>query len=169
METYALPSPLTGKIIEKKLQMIDEDAERLLTDKDLEGYATETFVTEKIAEAQISGSGSVDLTGYATKTYVNTEINKAKPDLTPYAKKTDIPDVSDFATESFVTEKIAEAQLGGEEVDLSGYATKEYVDDAFEDKEFLPSYDASNEGQFLRIVSGVATWSTITNAEDSTF
>lgn len=38
------------------------------------GYATETFVTNKIAEAQLSGgdSGSVDLSGYATKDDLNT-------------------------------------------------------------------------------------------------
>lgn len=39
---------------------------------------------------------------------------------------------ADYATQSFVTNKIAEAQLGGGEsgsVDLSGYATKDYVDD----------------------------------------
>lgn len=77
METYALPSPLTGKMVEKKLQMIDETAQYLLTDKNL--------------------------------------------------------------------------------------------DTALEGKEFLPSYDASNEGQFLRIIGGALRWATITNAEDSTF
>lgn len=33
----------------------------------------------------------------------------------------------------------------------------------------LPSYDASNEGQFLRIIGGVPAWSAVPNAEDNTF
>ena len=40
----------------------------------LEGYATETFVTNKIAEASLSGSG-VDLSGYATKDELNAKAN----------------------------------------------------------------------------------------------
>ena len=36
----------------------------------LEGYATEQFVTSKIAEAKLEG-GDVDLTGYATEAWVN--------------------------------------------------------------------------------------------------
>lgn len=36
---------------------------------------------------------------------------------------------TNYATETFVTNKIAEAELGGEEVDLSGYATKDEIKD----------------------------------------
>ena len=36
---------------------------------------------------------------------------------------------TNYATETFVTNKIAEAELGGEEVDLSGYATKDDIKD----------------------------------------
>lgn len=89
--------------------------------------------------------GNVDLTGYATEKYVR-EYAQPKGDyLTEvpegYAKTEDIPkkpgDIgaqpagnyltevpSDYATKEFVTNKIAEAELGGEEVDLSGYAQK---------------------------------------------
>jgi hypothetical protein len=42
-----------------------------------------------------------------------------------------------YATKTFVTDKIAEAQLGGGEVDLTGYATKDYVDDMLGDIESL--------------------------------
>ena len=42
----------------------------------LEGYATETFVTNKIAEASLSG-GEVDLSGYATKDDLNTKADKS--------------------------------------------------------------------------------------------
>ena len=33
----------------------------------------------------------------------------------------------------------------------------------------LPPCDSTNEGQFLRVVNGVATWATIPNAEEATF
>ena len=46
------------------------------------------------------------------------------------SKTSDLTNDSNYATETFVTSKIAEAQLGGEEVDLSAYATKTYADNA---------------------------------------
>ena len=67
-------------------------------------------------------------------------------DLSEYAKKNDIPDVSAFiteipaeyvkeseleskgyATETFVSAEIAKAKLEGDDVDLSGYATKDDI------------------------------------------
>lgn len=33
----------------------------------------------------------------------------------------------------------------------------------------LPSCDSTNNGQFLRVVNGAATWSTVPNAEEATF
>ena len=91
------------------------------------GLATETFVTNKIAEASLSG-GEVDLSGYATKS-----------ELSDYAKTSNIPtktsqltndsgyltsipsdyvteselNAKGLATETFVTNKIAEASLSG--------------------------------------------------------
>lgn len=41
--------------------------------------------------------------------------------------KPTIPSIDGLATETFVTNKIAEAQLSGENVDLSGYATKDDI------------------------------------------
>lgn len=68
-------------------------------------------------------------------------LEQARVDLTGYAKTTDIPtkpeDIgaqpagnyltavpSGYATEEYVRNRIAEAELGGEEVDLSGYLQK---------------------------------------------
>ena len=58
--------------------------------------------------------------------------------------------LSGYATESFVSESIANAQLGGDgEVDLSAYATKKYVDDYTGGKKQVyltqAEYDALNE------------------------
>ena len=109
--------------------------------------ATETFVTNKIAEASISG-GDVDLSAYATIEFVNQEIKeieltpgpqgpqgerglqgpqgpKGDAGTTSWDEITDKP--TNLATETYVQEKIAEASLSGGEVDLSAYATRDYV------------------------------------------
>ncbi len=69
---------------------------------DLSNYYTKAEVNEQIANA--ATGGTVDLSGYVTEAELN---NK------------------NFATETFVTNKIAEASLSGGNVDLSGYATKD--------------------------------------------
>lgn len=129
---------------------------------DLTGYATEEYVAKKIAEAELA-EGEVDLSAYYTKSETDKKIEDAvaaipEVDLTDYAKKSEIPsttglatvsyvdekfnsvdiDLTGYATESYVTQKIAEAQLGGEDVDLDGYATEKYVDDAIAAIELTP-------------------------------
>lgn len=79
------------------------------------GLATETFVTNKIAEASLNG-GDVDLSGYATKEELSNKSDKTHNhsynDLTD---KPTIPSLDGYATESFVTQKIAEASFGDTE------------------------------------------------------
>lgn len=119
---------------------------------DLTDYATRQFVLDEITKAQLNG-GEVDLTDYATKSELQ-EVANLIPSIEDYAtkiwvneqgfiqdipeeyaKKTDIPSLSGYATETFVQEKINEAQLGGGEngegIDLSIYATKEWVSDNY--------------------------------------
>lgn len=116
---------------------------------DLTGYATETFVTNKIEEASLGSK--VDLSGYATKADLNNKANVShthtKSDITDlsiptktsqltndsgfivsipseYVTETELS-AKGYATETYVQNKIAEASLSGGEVDLSGYATKD--------------------------------------------
>ena len=122
----------------------------LIDTVDLTGYATETYVQNKIAEASLSG-GEIDLSGYATKTELNTKANVShthtKSDITDlsiptktsqltndsgyitsvpseYVTETELSN-KNYATETYVQNKIAEASLSGGEIDLSGYATKD--------------------------------------------
>ena len=119
----------------------DPGDDYVLTEADKEEIAE---MAAELVDVPDSG-GNVDLTGYATEKYVR-EYAQPKGDyLTEvpegYAKTEDIPtkpeDIgaqpagnyltevpSGYATEEFVKNKIAEAELGGEEVDLSGYAQK---------------------------------------------
>jgi hypothetical protein len=112
---------------------------------DLTGYATEQYVKDY---AQPKGEYLTEhqsLEGYATEQFVRDGYQPKGDYLTAvpddYAKTEDIPTKPEdigaqpagnyltevpggYATEEFVTNKIAEAELGGEEVDLSGYAQK---------------------------------------------
>ena len=157
--------------------------EKCLTANDLSSYATQTWVTEKIASAALGG-GSGDsginieelLSIYATKDEVNTleanmntkiptKISQLQNDtgyLTsipedtfskylektefyalyspedPWVRKSEMPIIPgvlsaftndlNFATETFVTSKIAEAAFSAAGIDLSAYALKSYVD-----------------------------------------
>ena len=64
---------------------------------DLELKATETFVTNKIAEAQLDGSGDIDLSGYVTKDDLNDLATKES--LNNYATKDDLNAI-DFPVDS---------------------------------------------------------------------
>lgn len=106
----------------------------------LTDYATKQDVSDAIAAIP-----EVDLTGLATEDFVKEEIGKIdipEVDLTPYALKSEIPDTSGLATEEYVTQKIAEAELGEGEVDLSAYYTKSEVDNKLANIEH-PTVDLS--------------------------
>ena len=122
----------------------------LIDTVDLTGYATETYVQNKIAEASLSG-GEIDLSGYATKADLNNKANVShthtKSDITDLSIPTKTSQLTNdsgfitsvpseyvteselstkhYATETYVQNKIAEASLSGGGVDLSGYATKD--------------------------------------------
>lgn len=118
-------------------------------------YATITQVNQAIDNAQLGGGGEVDLSSYAKITDLPTKtsqltndsgyitnipdeyITETELNAKGYATTSQIPTVptnvseftndANYASETYVTNKIAEAQLGGGsgEVDLSGYVTKE--------------------------------------------
>ncbi len=79
---------------------------------DLSNYPTKGEVEQAIADIEFPVT---DLTGYATEEFVGKAIEAIDfPE----------PDLSEYATEEYVKNKIAEAELEGEDIDLSGYATK---------------------------------------------
>lgn len=115
-------------------------------------FATNDSVDTKIANAQLGGN-EVDLSSYAKKSDIPTKTSQLTNDsgyitsipgeyITEnelndkgYATTSQIPTVptnisaftndSNYATQTYVTNKIAEAQLGGGEVDTNGFVTKE--------------------------------------------
>ena len=80
-----------------------------IPETDLSNYATISYVNTEIAKV-VTG-GQVDLSNYYTKNETNAAIEAAKPDLSGYALKTEIPDTSGFTTEARVNELI-NAALG---------------------------------------------------------
>lgn len=74
----------------------------------ISGLATEKYVDDAIANLDIP-EADVDLSNYYTKTETETAINNAKPDLSGYALKTEIPDTTGLATETYVDSAIEDA------------------------------------------------------------
>ena len=128
--------------------------EYLTEHQDLSDYAKRDEIPAKAEDigAQPAGNYLTEVpSGYAKTSEIPTKTSQLQNDsgfLTNvpdgYAKTSDIPkkpeDIgaqpsgnyltevpSGYATEEFVTNKIAEAELGGEEVDLSGYAQKSEI------------------------------------------
>lgn len=106
---------------------------------DLSNYVTKEELQAKLDALHIN----IDLSSYATKEELTQAINSI--DLSAYAKKTDIPDVSGYLTsipEEYVTETELNAKgyltqqdlssyaLKTEIPSLDGYATTQYVDNA---------------------------------------
>ena len=143
--TYVTKTELTetlGVYVEEEL----ESKGYLTEHQSLEGYATETYVTNAIANAQLGGEDTeIDLSGYATKDDLNAKADKEHEhsqyltehqSLEEYAKKEElfskdyndltnkptIPSIEGLATEGFVNEQIANIPP----TDLSGYALKEH-------------------------------------------
>ena len=124
---------------------------------DLSDYVTKSELQAKLDALHIN----IDLSAYATKEELNTAINSI--DLSAYAKKTDIPDVSRYLTE-IPEEYVTETELNAkgyltEHQDLSayalkteiptvpsldGYATTEYVDNAIANIPSGGNVDLSN-------------------------
>ena len=98
---YATKTELSTKVdkVDGKSLILDSEIKRLLTLKNYDdssirssledittsledittNYATKTFVTNAIAEAQLTGDGnSVDLSGYATKAELSTKVDKVE-------------------------------------------------------------------------------------------
>ena len=88
------------------------------------------------------------LTSIPSEYITDSEMSSA---LSTKANTSDIPSLNGYATETFVTNKIAEAQLSGGEVDLSTYATKEELNNKA-DKTAIPTKisQLENDSDYLK-------------------
>lgn len=78
---------------------------------DLSNYYTKSETDTKIQDV-INSIPEVDLSAYATVDYVDNAVSNINmPDLTPYALKSEIPDVSNFITAEEATIYIDSTEL----------------------------------------------------------
>lgn len=112
------------------------------------GYATEEFVKNRIAEAELSG-GDVDLSGFAQKSEIPTKVSQLQNDkgyltehqsLAGYAKKTDIPSVP-----TKVSQLENDAGYLTKHQSLTNYATKQFVQDGYQPKGDYLTEDDKND------------------------
>ena len=90
----------------------------------LKGYATETFVSNRVKE--LSDTISYKLSDYVTNTSLINRGYASEKYVDEKIANIELGniDLSDYATKTYVIEEITKAQLGGEDgnIDLSGYA-----------------------------------------------
>ena len=96
---------------------------------DVEDSAARAAINTKVDKITNKGLTTNDLTNELKNqydlAYVHSQSKHFDGNYNSLTNKPDIPSTDGLATETYVTNKIAEAQLGGSEVDLSGYVTKE--------------------------------------------
>ena len=110
------------------------------------GYATEQFVKDKIAEAQLSG-GDVDLSNYYTKSEVDKKIEDIE--LTPGPEGKPGQDGAPGKDgEDYVLTEADKAEIAGlvEVPDVSGFQTAEQVQAAI--TQALGEIGVAEEGAF---------------------
>ena len=129
---------------------------------DLTGYATETWVKEAINAIKFPEEYDDTelrnlINNKADLIHTHDQYLTKQQALAEYAKKSElfsgnyndlsnkpvIPSIEGLATENYVKNAIAEAELNDKEVDLTGYATKDDVAEAISKIEF-PTTDLSN-------------------------
>nr|DAT67382.1 MAG TPA: tail fiber protein [Caudoviricetes sp.] len=116
-------------------------------DVDLSGYATIDFVTQEINNIELTPGpqgpiGPKGDTGpQGERGIQGPQGPKGDPGTTSWNDLDDkptIPSIEGLATQTYVNQKIAEATLSGGEVDLSAYATIEFVEQEIEKIELTP-------------------------------
>lgn len=97
---------------------------------DLTGYAKSEEIPSKVSQLENDQKFVDQDTLVEYLDALSEALEDQIPDMSAYAKKSEIPSVEGLATESYVDAEIAKAQLAGKDVDLTDYATKDYVNKA---------------------------------------
>lgn len=136
-EVAAVDAKVDAIVIPKvptKVSELENDAKFItiadVPETDLSDYYTKSETENQIAEAiKDIEHPTVNLDGYATEAWVNQQgFLTEHQDLSDYAKKSDIPSLEGYATETFVTDAIS--NIKHPDPDLSNYYTKGETDSA---------------------------------------
>lgn len=96
-------------------------------------YFIDAYTKDEVNQRLGTVVASIPTTYVASINSKTGVVNLTAEDIGALPSTTEIPSIDGLATESFVTSKIAEAQLDGGDVDLSGYATKDDLNAALPD------------------------------------
>lgn len=135
LTNYATKDDIKNFISEIPSEYVTEselNAKGYLTEhQDLSAYAKKSEVLTEVPAEYVTES-ELATYKYATESYVTEALKNIDPsvDLSEYAKKSDIPDVSVFAKKSEVITEIPDEYVTETELTSKGYATKDYVDGA---------------------------------------
>ena len=155
-------------VVEEALELkankedVDEELALKANKTELEGLATEEFVRNKIAEAQLEGE-EVDLSGLATKEELALKADKSELFSGNYEdleNKPEIPSIEGLASEEFVQGEIAKIVIP-EVPAIDHLATKEELQQAIEGIDF-PEYD---DAELRGLIEGKADKSEIPSIE----
>lgn len=118
IENYLTENPIETGATEEQAEQIAENTEAIeCLAIELENYYTKAETDALLAELPTGGGSSeggstTDLSNYYTKAQTDEAIEAAKPDLTGYALKSDIPNVSAYQTAEQVETAINTALAG---------------------------------------------------------
>lgn len=144
---YDLAPYATKSELPTKVSQLQNDSKFITRDEvpktDLSEYAKKSELpkvpTKVSAFTNDAGylTEHIDISGKADKNHTHSQYLTEHQSLAAYAKKSEIPDVSDFIT-SIPSEYITESELNAK-----SYATKTYVDNAIADIDFPEGTDLS--------------------------
>ena len=123
------------------------DLEKRIDEIEREGISEEVITK---AVNNYLDENPINMDGYATEEYVDEAVKNVEVDLTDYAKKTDIPDVSDFISE------IPDEYITESELNAKGYATKAELNDKA-NANHTHSYNNLLDKPTIPSVEGLAT------------
>ena len=132
-------NPIANKTVTEALDRIESlievyDFDEGFNVTEVEGIKTVELDTEYLA----SLIPEIDTSQFVTKVELEelalqfSELAQVVADIVVPTKISELENDAGLATESYVQQKITEAQLGGSDVDLSNYYTKEEVDSKIE-------------------------------------
>ena len=131
----------------------------------IEGLATEAFVTKEINKIEIPEAYDDSelrnlIDGKAASDHVHnqylTEDSEAITEINQRIDNLNIPSIEGLASEEFVINKIAEAELNDKDVDISGLATKEELA-AKAEKDHGHSYNDLSDLPEIPSIEGLAS------------
>lgn len=157
---YDLTPYATKSELPTKVSQLQNDSKFITRDEvpktDLSEYAKKSELpkvpTKVSAFTNDAGylTQHIDISGKADKNHTHSQYLTEHQSLAAYAKKSEIPDVSDFIT-SIPSEYITESELNAK-----SYATKTYVDNAIDAIEFPEGTDLSEYAKKTEVPTKVS-------------